>query len=139
MNDLDVVFICIISIIALIAILLLIIAATKNKSASEKKDIPAQPAAVIPEPKIETHHPLAERYEIEFGGNTIPPGMKECYQCKTLIRADALTCPQCGKDPSKAVAIGDLISKIGMIPIYLIILLISGCCLWSVISSWLGS
>jgi DNA polymerase-3 subunit epsilon len=68
-----------------------------------------------------------------------PLDIKECVQCNAKIHIDAITCPKCGKDLSKSVAIGNTIFKIGMIPIYLIILAVSGCCLWSIISSWIGS
>lgn len=81
---------------------------------------------------------LANSYEMSISPESpgvikqqpaIPPGMKECFQCKTLIRADALTCPQCGKDPNKLSAIGDQLSKLGcsmmMLPIWIIIL--AGC------------
>ncbi len=71
--------------------------------------------------------------------SNIPFGMKECFQCKTIIRADCLTCPQCGKDPSKLVAIGGLFTQLGahltLMPLYFIILVISGICLWSLLFS----
>lgn len=100
MDDLEIAFSCILLIVTGIAVALLIIAASKNRAA--KKELPSELTEVIPEVKSQTPHPLAARYEVEVGSVAIPPGMKECYQCKTLIRADALTCPQCGKDPSKA-------------------------------------
>lgn len=139
MYQYEILFSCILVIIVLLAIALFVIGSSKNKTKENKTIQENKPDPINTEPKPEPAHPLASRYETEFGGGVIPPGMKECYQCKTMIRADALTCPQCGKDPSKMVAIGDAITKIGMIPIYLIILAVSGCCLWSIVSAWLGS
>lgn len=43
----------------------------------------------------------------------IPPGMKECFQCKSIIRQDVITCPYCGKNPSKAVFMGGMMQNVG--------------------------
>lgn len=76
---------------------------------------------------------------VQKSENSIPPGMKECFQCKTLIRADALTCPQCGKDPNKLSAIGDQLTKLGcsltLLPVMLVILAGSICLLVALFSN----
>lgn len=74
-------------------------------------DVARQALAKLP-PTQETDIPTLDEIA-PARPQVIPAGMKECFQCKSIIPAAALTCPKCGKDPSKAAATSKALQQVG--------------------------
>lgn len=99
-------------IIALILLFLVVVLVVVGILVSRNPGKPNKPAPVVEQKPVQVEVKPVEK-PMAKPVIEIPPGMKECFQCKSIIRGDVITCPHCGKNPSKLAFQADSLGKIG--------------------------
>lgn len=96
-----------------LVVVLVVVGILVNKGSGK-----TSPAPVVEQKPVQVEVKPVEKPIVE-----IPAGMKECFQCKSIIRGDVITCPHCGKSPERSTVVWQSISHLGNV------LLLLGLCI----------